>query len=259
MDMTPSSTSTDAFRPPELKSIFTGEHAWCGEKMMLSRDLAGAQPLAGFFASAAFAGALDRYAQTHGGHDRRAVVSMWSLYYFAALTIPFIVARRADYVLPIDLDRMTIALADDGLPRAFGLETEGDWSEGNRQEGVDGYVVPLVHQHLAAVVAALKSAAGLAPKLAWNNAAVYIDYAFNTTAPTRDSDGWAARQLFEQPALADGTANPFRGCLRHEPAGETTVCRRKVCCLRYLLPGIPSCGALCALPSQRGPATQQGH
>nr|WP_307953117.1 (2Fe-2S)-binding protein [Sinorhizobium medicae] len=24
-----------------------------------------------------------------------------------------------------------------------------------------------------------------------------------------------------------------------------------MCCLRYLLPGIPSCGSLCALPSQR--------
>ncbi|CZT35668.1 siderophore-iron reductase FhuF [Rhizobium sp. 9140] len=259
MNPTPPSPPNDAFRPPELKSVFTGEHAWCGEKMMLSRDLEGALPLAGFFSSPAFTEALDRYAQTHGGSDQRAVASMWSLYYFAGLTIPFIVARRADYVLPVDLSSMTIALAEDGLPRAFGLETEGDWSEADAADGADGYVVPLVHRHLAAVIAAMKAAAGLAPKLAWNNAAVYIDYAFNATAPTSGSDAWASRALFEQPVLADGTANPFRGCLRHEPVGDETVCRRKVCCLRYLLPGIPSCGALCALPSQRGEGPQRGH
>lgn len=248
----------DVFRPRGLKAVFSGEHAWCGEKMMLSSDLEGAMPLKGFFASPAFRNALDRYAEKHGGSDRRAVASMWSLYYFSSLAIPFIVARRADHVLPVDLDRMTIALAEDGLPRAFGLEGEGDWNEDNG-DALDAYVVPLVHRHLTAAVADLKAASGLAPKLAWNNAAVYIDYAFNATAPAGGADGWASRPLFEQPLLADGSANPFRGCLRHEPEGEQTVCRRKVCCMRYLLPGIPSCGALCALPSQRGTDTPKGH
>ena len=64
-------------------------------------------------------------------------------------------------------------------------------------------------------------------------------------------DAWASRALFSQSHLPDGSANPFLGCLRHDVEGEETVCRRKVCCLRYLLPGIPSCGELCALPAQR--------
>jgi ferric iron reductase protein FhuF len=249
----------EAFRPPDLKQAFSGEHAWCGEKMMLSRDLEGATPLAGFFASSAFSQALDRFAETHGGADKRAVASMWSLYYFSALTIPFIVASRNHHVLPVELDRMTLALGDDGLPRAFGLEHEGDWSEAGWSDALDACVVPLVHRHLAAAIAGLKTAAGLSPKLCWNNAAVYIDYAFNTTAPAGNDDGWAARPLFEQACLADGSPNPFCGCLRHEPDGEKTVCRRKICCMRYLLPGIPSCGALCALPAQRGTAASNTH
>ncbi len=240
------------FRPSGLKEVFAGEHAWCGEKMMLSSELEGGIPLSEFFGSGGFTAALDTYASAHGGTDRRAVASMWSLYYFSMLTIPYIVARRADHVLPVVPAEMTIALAEDGLPRALGLAREGDWNEGS---GADllAFVMPLVSQHLAEIIVQLKSVGGIAPKLAWNNAAVYIDYAFNATERERPADGdaWASRPLFSQPHLPDGSVNPFFGCLRHEADGEETVCRRKICCLRYLLPGIPSCGELCALPAQR--------
>jgi len=218
---------------------------------MLSAELEGAVPLADFFGSGGFCAALDTYAAAHAGTDRRAVASMWSLYYFSILTIPYIVARRADCALPIAVDDMTIALAEDGLPRALGLAGEGDWSDGN--DDLLSFVVPLVSQHIPEIISQLKAKGGIAPKLAWNNAAVYIDYAFNATERERlaEGDAWAARPLFTEPRLPDGSLNPFQGCLRHEIEGEQTVCRRKVCCLRYLLPGIPSCGELCALPAQR--------
>ncbi|WP_275791135.1 siderophore-iron reductase FhuF [Pararhizobium gei] len=239
-----------AFEPPCLASVFSGEHAWCGEKMMLSSELDNAFPLSDFFASGRFSLALDTYAMAHGGTDRRAVASMWSLYYFSCLAIPYIVAARAERMLPIRFDEMTIALAEDGLPCALGLPHEGDWSEG---DDLLALMPPLVGRHLSDVVSQLKGHAGLAPKLSWNNAAVYIDYAFNATErnPSQDGDDWASRALFEQQQLPDGSANPFLGCLRHEVQGGQTLCRRKVCCLRYLLPGVPSCGELCALPAQR--------
>jgi len=242
-----------AFGPSSLKAVFAGEHAWCGEKMMLSDDLAGAMPILEFFRSGAFSAALDRYAAAHGGSDRRALASMWSLYYFSALAIPYIVARRAERVLPVSLDRMTVALADDGLPQAFGLPDDGDWSEDGGNGDLMSFVMPLICSHLSMVVAELKTHGGIAPKLAWNNAAVYIDYAFNATetGPSAHGDAWASRPLFDCPQLPDGSKNPFHGCLRHEIEGGQTLCRRKICCLRYLLPGVPSCGELCALPSQR--------
>lgn len=239
-----------AFRPHSLKAVFTGEHAWCGEKMMLSSDLDGAVPLADFLAGDGFSETLDRYAESHGGADRRAVASFWSLYYFSALTIPYVVARRAEMTLPVDLDAMTIAIGDDGLPRAFGLPHEGDWSEGRDLVEV---ITPLVEGHLSRVVALLKEKSGIAPKLAWNNAAVYIDYAFNATdrSPPAGDDHWPSRPLFDCPLLANGGRNPFHGCLRHETDDGAVHCRRKVCCLRYKLPGIPGCGELCALPELR--------
>ncbi len=235
---------------PELKAIFSGDHAWCGEKIMLSSDLDGALPLSDFLTGDGLSDTLDRYARTHGEADRRAAASFWSLYYFSALAIPYVVARRAEATLPIALDAMTIALADDGLPRAFGLPDAGDWSEG---EDLVDFVTPLVDCHLSRVVAVLKEKTGISPKLAWNNAAVYIDYAFNATdhACAEGEDHWPARSLFNCPLLSDGSRNPFHGCLRHEQEGDVVHCRRKVCCLRYKLPGIPGCGELCALPELR--------
>ncbi|MFP5078119.1 siderophore-iron reductase FhuF [Rhizobium sp. YIM 134829] len=248
-------TVATVFDPPGLKTVFAGEHAWCGEKMKVTAALEGAVPLSQFFASGAFEAALQRYGEAHPGGDRRAIVSMWSLYYFSALAIPFIVARRAERLLPVSLGTMTIALAEDGLPRAFGLIDEGVWSD-EGGEDLARAVVPLLRGHLEPVVDRLKSRAGMAPKLAWNNVAVYLDYAFNATATTADAETWPARPLFEADRLADGGVNPFKGCLKREsdemgPEPGRLVCRRKVCCLRYLLPGIPSCGALCALPAQR--------
>ncbi|MCF3642790.1 siderophore-iron reductase FhuF [Rhizobium sp. TRM95111] len=218
--------------------------------MMLSRDLDGAMPLGAFFEGDGFLATIDRFAAAQGGADRRAAASFWSLYYFSALAIPYIVARRAETALPVDLDAMTVALADDGLPRAFGLPHDGDWSESGNLLTV---VTPLVERHLARVVALMKARAGISAKLAWNNAAVYIDYAFNATESAAQPGGgfWPSRDLFECPKLADGSHNPFHGCLRHDVEDGETLCRRKVCCLRYMLPGIPSCGELCALPEQR--------
>lgn len=252
MTATASHSDATAFRPSSLKAVFAGEHAWCSEKMMLSSELEGAVPLSEFFGSGGFSAALDTYAATHGGTDRRAIASMWSLYYFSALAIPYIVARRADHVLPVAANDMTIALAEDGLPRALGLAGEGEWSDG-KSDDLLSFVVPLVSQHLAGIIAQLKVAGDIAPKLAWNNAAVYIDYAYNATqtGSSAQGDSWAARPLFDCPHLPDGSKNPFHGYLRHEMDGEQAVCRRKICCLRYLLPGIPSCGELCALPAQR--------
>lgn len=250
--VTPQKEST-AFAPPRLKTVFSGEHAWCGEKMMLSGALAGAVPLTEFFASDGFSAALSTYAAAHGGSDRRAIASMWSLYYFSALAIPYIVARRlGEQALPVAFDRMTLALAEDGLPRAFGIEDAGVWSE-NTDGDVLSLLSPLIKTHLAETVRHLKAHGGISERLSWNNAAVYIDYALTATERENvpGTDGWVGRPLFERITLPDGSVNPFLGCLSHEKEEGGIVCRRKVCCLRYLLPGIPSCGDLCALPSQR--------
>ncbi|AWM25727.1 siderophore-iron reductase FhuF [Sinorhizobium fredii] len=232
-----------------LSAAFAGPHAWCNEKMMLSADLADGIPLTEFFASGAFEQALSTYAATFDGSDRRAVASMWSLFYFSCLSIPYVVAWALErQMLPVTLDEMTVALSADGLPRAFGVAAHGDWRDEGGQE-IFSVLQPLMDEHLVKVIGHLKAVGGIAPKLAWNNAAVYIDYALRTagTEPLSDqADAMTGLRL-----MPNGTPNPFFDCLRHEEEDGGGVCRRKICCLRYLLPGIASCGSLCALPSQR--------
>ena len=166
-------------------------------------------------------------------------------YYFSGLSIPYLLARRlAAQVLPVEFSGMTIALEESGLPRCFGVPHAGTMED---NIGTDSFeaVGPLLETHLGEVVTLLK-ACGISAKLCWNNAAVYIDYALRLTergAPPTGPD----LPLFVHRCLPGGGANPFYGCLSY----VDQVARRKICCLRYMLPGIPSCGKLCALPNQR--------
>ena len=235
--------------PKALSAAFAGTHAWCNEKMVLSDELSDGMALPDFFASGTFDRALDVYTEKSGASDRRAVASMWSLYYFSSLTIPYLVARILDHqVLPVAFDEMKMALAEDGLPRTFGAATFGNWQEVDDAD-VFTTLGPLMHGHLREVVGYLKSVGGIAPKLAWNNALVYIDYALRASGIEPLSA--QADALIGNRSMPDGSPNPFFDCLRHEEEDGARVCRRKICCLRYLLPGVPSCGSLCALPSQR--------
>ena len=245
-------SSSPAEAAEHLRAVFSGDHAWCGEKLRLSGELDGAVAVSSFFRDGGFAAMLERFADEKGAADRRAAASFWSLYYFSALAIPFVVARRAGWTMPVAFGEMTMVLGEDGLPAAFGLPEAGGW--GDPPDSMAELVRPLVQAHLAEVVALLKEKGGIAPKLSWTNAAVYIDYAINATAgadhPADDRE-WPSRPLFETKSLAEGEANPFLGCLRREAVDGAVHCRRKVCCLRYMLPGIPGCGELCALPEQR--------
>lgn len=238
-----------AEEPSALSPAFAGVHAWCNEKMTLSANLAEGVPLSEFFASGALENALATYAQTKQGCDIRVAASMWSLYYFSALAIPYILARTIEaQALPIDFDAMTLSLGPDGLPSTFGVSGTGAWQD-LVVDDVFSVIGPLVDNHLREIVAQLKDRVGIAPRLAWNNAAVYIDYALRSA--WNPAGQATVDQLVECPRMRAGVANPFYGCLRFEHENGQMVCRRKVCCLRYMIPGIPSCGSLCALPGQR--------
>jgi ferric iron reductase protein FhuF len=220
--------------------------------MMLADELEGGVPLPRFFAEGGFERAIDRYAEVSRGEDRRAVVSMWSLYYFAGLTIPYLLARRlSGQLLPVAFDEMSIAVTEDGLPRAFGVNNRGSMGE---ELDADDFAVmsPLLTTHLNEIVSRLK-ACGLSAKLCWNNAAVYIDYTLRLTDAEGRGKSAPDLPLFIRGCLPDGGPNPFCGSVKQVQEGDETIQRRKVCCLRYMLPGVASCGNRCALPSQRNP------
>ncbi|SIQ24122.1 ferric iron reductase protein FhuF [Rhizobium sp. RU20A] len=237
-----------------LSRAFTGPHAWCGEKVVAAESLSDAMPLPDFFLGGHFDAVIDARCAETGCSDRRAMASLWSLYYFSCLGIPYVLARRLEgEMLPVAFEDTVIALTPDGLPRAFGLSGPVEQAAGDIGDGVLATLNPLVTDHFREAVRLMKAHGGIAPKLAWNNAAVYLDYALRTTLNVERLP--EADTLVEETLLPDGSPNPFCGALRYEDESGARVCRRKVCCLRYLVPGVESCGSLCALPSQRNAAS----
>ncbi|OIS90361.1 siderophore-iron reductase FhuF [Brucella cytisi] len=237
-----------ALRPQGLRALFHGDNAWCADSMMLSCEMTDSMPLSEFLYGPLLTKTLHQCAAAYPDADLRTVSSFWSLYYFSLLVIPYICARQSGVALPVELENMTIAINDQGLPRSFGLPHEGQACDAPDVMTVISHVAK---SHLNTVVRVLKDRTGISSKLAWNNAAVYIDYAVNSAAENHCRDGWPCRPLFETQIFDDGTRNPFFGCLRQETDHGANLCRRKICCLRYKLPGVAGCGELCALPELR--------
>ncbi|MEJ5021253.1 siderophore-iron reductase FhuF [Ochrobactrum vermis] len=246
--MVDANTHNEALRPHGLRALFHGENAWCADSMMLSSELTDGMPVLEFLHGAQLTKTLHKCAATYPDADLRAVSSFWSLYYFSLLVIPYICARQNGVALPVELENMTIAINDQGLPRSFGLLNGGQACDAL---DVMDVISQVAKSHLNTVVQVLKDRTGISPRLAWNNAAVYIDYAINSAAEHHSYDGWPCRPLFETQTFADGTRNPFFDCLRRDTDHGANLCRRKICCLRYKLPGVAGCGELCALPELR--------
>lgn len=229
---------------PALAGYLTGKlrlAAPPGGEAVACRDLFTAE---GF--DSAVAPLLDRYPES----DRRAVASLWSLYYFSTLAIaPVVLWRRLDLVLPLALDDTSmIAAPDTGLPEAFLLPHRGHVAHGLKASEALG---TMVEDHLRPAIAFLSGHCRLSPRLLWCNAAGYIDWIARELDPGRDDA--EGLELFAKYRLTDGTDNPLHGSIKRIPAADGSVqSQRKVCCLRYMLPGIGGCGETCPLPQGRG-------
>lgn len=192
---------------------------------------------------------LSRFAVLHPGGDRRALVSMWTHWHFGALIIPTTAAiLLLDRNLPVDLDHVRIALQDDGRTEAVIVADDGGAREVDRSDRFAGlfagHVEPLVH-HFAAHFR-------VSPRLLWANAATIFDWtlqqaaAFDGVCRSALDEG---RSVLESKLDTKGCSNPMSGIMLWREQDGQMVRKRKVCCLRYLLPGMADCGSLCPLPA----------
>ncbi|RKK06047.1 siderophore-iron reductase FhuF [Pseudoroseomonas wenyumeiae] len=197
-------------------------------------------------------GLLDRFAARHGGADRRAVVSMWTQYYAVRLVYPVLAANLLlGRDLPLAPEETLLLVGPDGDPRGFCLAHEG----GTVAAGGLERFAPLLRGHFAPLVAAVVAEGRIAPRLAWSN----IGVRFASVAEMAEQQGLlseAARAdidaVLERSCWPDGSPNPICGV--YGAACGDTDRRRRVCCLRYLLPDFTGCGCTCPLPAGRGEA-----
>jgi ferric iron reductase protein FhuF len=193
---------------------------------------------------------LSRFADTHPGGDRRALVSMWTQWHFGALIIPTVAAiLLLDRDLPVDLDRVRIALHEDGRTAAVVVTDDGKPQGAGATDRFsrlfDGHVEPLI-RHFA-------DHFSVSPRLLWTNASAIFEWtlqqvaSFDKACPAAMGE---SRALLESRTDVKGCPNPMFGAVQYRELDGQRVRRRKICCLRYLLPGIEDCGSLCPLPAR---------
>lgn len=193
---------------------------------------------------------LARFAVPFAQADRRATVSLWSQYYFAALIVPTVaVAARLGRRLPVAAAHLRLRADENGAPAAFLLRDDGAACGGADPLSC------LVDGHLAPVIGAMSSAFAATPRLLWSNAAAILEWSLSQAAADDAAHPGIVRHgfaLLAAEALPDGRRNPLFEPVRYPVEGGAPVRRRRVCCLRYLLPGDGGCGPLCPLPAVRG-------
>lgn len=214
--------------------VDTGSSIACSDLLLADRFDAAVTPL------------LRRYPDI----DRRAVLSVWSMYYFSHLTIGpmvlWLVFRRGTALGPdalgLQLDPQT------GLPDR--IEMHGAATSPQVTTIHDAFA-GLVFDHAAPVVDRLVDR-GLSPRLVWSNLAVYIEWIARALGDRIDADlANEGLSLLDCAIWPDGRRNPLHGLVYRSSVEPDAFTRRRVCCLRYLLPDMPGCGMVCSLPAGR--------
>lgn len=189
---------------------------------------------------------LGEYQKSRSGDDQRALVSLWSKHYFAKLIVPVAVANLiAGHELPVALDNIEVIMGEGGVPEAFRLphggqpfqEAPGSPFERFR-ELMDNNFSPLIDgwcEHIK-----------ISRRVLWSNAATYFERLICTLEASGVQHQTLAdgRQLIELDKRPDGHANPMANPVRYVERGETGEPhrQRRLCCIRYRLPGLPLCG-----------------
>ena len=206
---------------------------------------------------ARFNAVIDRYAaQFPAGTDRRALVSLWSLYYLSALGMGAVIAwlelRRT---LPLALDELTLLIDPvTGAPKGFLLADSGTFA-GRSGNGISIHdaLRPVIRDHLEPWISAVATHSGLGKKVLWTSAAGYFDWMIREIgrlgSKALEIEGLP---LIEDASWPDGWRNPLYRTLRFEPGPDgAVISHRRICCLRYAVPGVGGCGNFCPVPEGR--------
>ncbi|WP_332685058.1 siderophore-iron reductase FhuF [Bosea sp. (in: a-proteobacteria)] len=236
---------------PVLAQCLPEALAWYRDKLALPGAHAGTIPGTDLLDGAVTERLMTRFSKSHPGGDRRALVSMWTQWHFGMLIIPATAAIVVlDRDLPVGLDRIGVAPHEEGRTAALVLADEGE-----KRAPRAARFSRLFDGHVAPLIAHFASHFEVSPRLLWSNATAIFEWtlqefaAAGTAQPEALGEGFALLQSQSGP---DGRRNPMFGAVRYPLCDGEPTRQRKVCCLRYLLPGVACCGSLCPLPEARG-------
>ncbi|SBR46991.1 siderophore-iron reductase FhuF [Halomonas sp. HL-93] len=201
---------------------------------------------------------LTRYGHSFGDDaDYLAVASVWSKYYFSSVSIPTLVANLLlGYDLPLGGDELRLALGDKGQTVRIWLPHGG---VPLASKALQARFSTLFDDHCAPLIEALSEVSGLSPKVFWSNLGHYVEFVGKTCSQHPDFIGACGPLLdyLDTRTLPGGRRNPLYQPVRYlELGGESPARVRRLCCIKYRLPGEPLCGG-CPLKPENKPAKRR--
>lgn len=177
--------------------------------------------------------------------DPRALASVWSKQYFQHLLPALLCAALAGYRLPLRPQTLALVVDEQGMPLALCLPDRGEaFSPGDPFERFGA----VLDEYLAPFIEALQRASGVSARVLWSNAGNYFEAFLRHLASLGDlpfalDDGQA---LLDSPQRPDGRRNPlYRPVLyvdaQHDDGLWRLWRKRRLCCIRDLLPGVGLC------------------
>jgi len=238
---------------PALAELLQGPLEFARESLVLGEVVPGSLPCRELLRPEVLREVLSRYATRFPGRNRRAVVSLWTQAYALRLIYPVVVANLALHrQLPVSIDEACILLDQQGAPLGFELPHVGE-----ERPDICGFgcCAALLDHHLAPLARALAEAGELGERLFWSNVSVRVAGTIRLLRNTQADMG--GEELLSSPCRPDGSQNPLYRTLKPRSCELGCTLRRRVCCLRYMLPGLESgCGESCPL-SACGPTAEK--
>ncbi|NWC00349.1 siderophore-iron reductase FhuF [Pseudomonas gingeri] len=227
-----------------LAPLFSGPLLAYAEKLQPA-DNADAVSAQAFFRPESLNAFMDALQERHQADDRRALVSIWSKWYFSTFLAPVLAAdlllQRA---LPIALADVGLVLDANGKPSALTLPDAGQ----ERQQACGfSRFASLIEGHLVPVIDAFASVCRASPRLFWSNAGNTFEFATSRIElhPLATPGCTAsAHQVLGSRLRPDGERNPLFEPVTYRDIGESEPQRlRRICCIRYRLPGVGYCSS----------------
>ncbi|CEJ15500.1 Ferric iron reductase protein FhuF [bacterium YEK0313] len=236
-----------------LTQLLDGRLAFLKPRLALAADPRSAVAGVALGDPAAVRTLVARYGETYPGEDVRAIASLWSKWLFATVLEPVLAANLlADWALPTGFGEVGLILGTDGRPEVLKLAHGGGACS---PRSADERFAGLIDGFLAPAIATLAAATGIAPRVLWSNVGNYVEHALKRVEAATGPDWPGVVQGYDLLASrrrGDGRPNPLFEPVTYGEGGNAR--RRRVCCIRYLIPGQAYCGACPIVRRDEAPA-----
>lgn len=223
-----------------LAPLFRGPLAPYAEALRLHAD-AAARPGSDLSDPDFLAAQMALFSRRFAQPERRAVASLWMKHHVSAMLTPVLAANLLlGRQMPVALEEIDILPGPEGIAAALILRHDG--TPVSRADPFARFS-PLLEGHVAPLVKAVAKASGIAPKVLWSNVGNWFDGLTGEAEAMGAEGAGDARALLALERAPTGTRNPLFAAVRHTPEGR----KRRVCCLRYLIPELDLCDT-CPLP-----------